>query len=247
MAVGERAGGAGDWLGLAACQVGFGVLAGVAAGCFGAMALKTRMVIKAVNGLYAQLATISIAVAAFALAGVLDGNGFIAAFTAGVAFGRVAPELGPDVQDFTEDEGALLSAVTFLVFGAVLAGPVLDELTVRTAVYALLSLTVIRVVPVLIAMVGTGTLWETRWFIGWFGPRGLASILFALLVLEGMEDRAGASIFAVAAWTVLASIFLHGATAEIWGRRIAGRFASMPSTLTETGPATELPTRPRFD
>ena len=140
----EGVGGAGDWVGLAAQQVGFGVLAGLLAGVVGGRLLDSRAAAGAVEGIYRQLATLAVAAAAYALAGLLDGNGFIAAFTAGLAFGQVARSQCTDVQDFTEDEGELLSALTFLIFGAVLVGPVLDELTWPIAAYVVASLTVVR-------------------------------------------------------------------------------------------------------
>ena len=242
-AAAEGAGGAGEWVELAAKQVGFGVLAGAAIGAAGGRLLDSRSAAGAVEGIYRQLATISIAAAAFALAGVLGGNGFIAAFTAGLAFGQIARNQCSGVQDFTEDEGELLSAVTFVIFGAALVGPMLDELSPRTAIYVLASLTVVRVVPVFIAMARSGTFIATRMFLGWFGPRGLASILFALIVVEQLDTPAGRTIFTVAAWTVLASIFLHGLTANAWSDRLAHRLAIEPDPMPENVPVVELPTR----
>jgi len=246
IAVAEEAGSSADWVALAAKQVGFGLLAGVAAGVIGGRLLDLRVKAGAVEGMYRQLATISIAGAAFALAGLLDGNGFIAAFTAGLAFGHVARSQCAGVQDFTEDEGELLSAITFVIFGAVLVGPLLDNLTWQIALYAVASLTIIRIVPVLISMIGSGTFFETRLFLGWFGPRGLASILFALVVVEELHTPAGDTISAVAAWTVLASVFAHGLTANAWAGRLARRLAAETDPMPEMEPATEMPTRRRF-
>jgi len=246
IAVADEAGSSADWVALAAKQVGFGVLAGVAVGTIGGRLLDTRVIAGAVEGIYRQLATISIAAAAFALAGLVDGNGFIAAFTAGLAFGHIARGQRAGVQDFTEDEGELLSAITFVIFGAVLVGPLLDNLTWQIAVYALASLTVVRMVPVLISMIGSGTFFETRLFLGWFGPRGLASILFALVVVEELHTPAGETIFAIAAWTVLASVFAHGITAKAWAGRLATRLAAETDPMPEMEPATEMPTRRRF-
>ncbi len=242
----EEAGGASDWLDLAARQVGLGVAAGLLAGIVGGKLLDLRATAGAVEGVYRQLATVSIAVAAFAVAGLAGGNGFMAAFTAGLAFGHVARRQCSGVQDFTEDEGELLSAVTFVIFGAVLVGPVLDELSWTTAVYALGSLTVVRMLPVLVALLGSGTLWQTRLFLGWFGPRGLASILFALLVVEGIETTAADTIFVVALWTVLASVFLHGVTASPWAGRLSRRLDAATEPMPELAPAPELPTRRRL-
>ena len=239
----EAVGGAGDWAGLAARQIGFGLLAGLVAGVLGGKVLDLRATAGAVEGIYRQLATLSIAAAAYAFAGVLDGNGFIAAFTAGLAFGAVAREGCRDVQDFTEDEGELLSAITFLIFGAVLVGPELGALTWPIAAYVVGSLTVVRMVPVLVALIGSGTLLETRLFLGWFGPRGLASILFALLVATELDSPESSTIFTVAAWTVLVSVFAHGLTAHAWAGRLGRRVSALREPMPETEPAPELPTR----
>ncbi len=239
-------GGVGDWGTLVAEQVGLGLLAGLAAGAGGAWVLSHPAVVDRIDGVYRQLATISIAVAAFAGATLIDGNGFIAAFTAGLAFGRLAREHCEGIQDFAEDEGELLSVLTFAVFGAVLAGPLVHELTWRVAAYAVASLAVVRVVSVLAALWRSGLLLETRLFAGWFGPRGLASILFALLVLEELDSPRTEEIFLVATWTVLVSVYAHGLTASPWTARLARRLAGAPETMPELEPAPELPTRRRL-
>lgn len=223
-------------------QIGFGLLGGLIVGLIGALILRRRAVQRQVVGVYRQLATVSVAGGAFAAATLFDGNGFLAAFVAGLVFGRLAGPSCQDVVEFTEDEGELLSAITFILFGAVLVGPLLDDLTWQIAVHALGSLTVVRMVPTLIAMFGTGTLMETRLFAGWFGPRGLASILFALLILEEQETVVTEQIFAIAMWTVLASVFLHGVTANPWSGRLAARLRESGDTA-ELEPMVEMPTR----
>lgn len=193
VAVADGAAGAGTdgWWSLALAQVGAGLGAGAVAGLVGGWLLDRRSASGAVEGVYRQLAALGVVAAAYAGAVLLGGNGFIAAFTAGLAFGHVARGHCAHVQDFTEDEGELLTVTTFLVFGAVLVGPVLDEVTWRSAAYAVCSLTAVRLLPVLVALAGSRTLLETRLFLGWFGPRGLASILFALLVVEEVGGPTG--------------------------------------------------------
>ena len=124
-----------------------------------------------------------------------------------------------------------------------LIGPLLDDLSWRNALYVLASLTVIRIIPVLVALFGSGMLFETRLFLGWFGPRGLASILFALLIVEDLDTAAGRTIFTIAAWTVLASVFLHGLSANPWTGRLSARLEAETDPMPEMGPAPELPTR----
>ncbi|MBM7509728.1 cation:proton antiporter [Nocardioides salarius] len=248
VAVADGAAGAGTdgWWSLALAQVGAGVGAGAVAGLVGGWLLDRRSRAGAVEGVYRQLAALGVVAAAYAGAVLLGGNGFIAAFTAGLAFGHVARGHCAHVQDFTEDEGELLTVTTFLVFGAVLVGPVLDEVTWRSAAYAVCSLTVVRLLPVLVALAGSRTLLETRLFLGWFGPRGLASILFALLVVEEAGGPTGEAVFEVACLTVLLSVALHGLSASTWSARLARRLDEVGRDRAEHGAAAEMPTRRRL-
>ena len=239
----SEAGGTGGWGELVVRQIGFGLLCGVSMGAIGGRVLHVRAVADRVEGVYRQLATIALAAGAFASADLLGGNGFIAAFTAGLAFGHLAREQCSGIQDFTEDEGELLSALTFIIFGAVLAGPALASVSWQILVYAALSLTVVRIAPVVLALTGTRTLIETRFFAGWFGPRGLASILFALIVLEQLDSPQTDLIFDTAIWTVLVSVFVHGLTASIWVTHLSARLGTAPTTQPELAPAPEMPTR----
>lgn len=202
-------------------QVGVGVATGavVGAGAGGAWLLGRATGADWADGIYVQLATLAVAVGAFTTSLSLDGNGFIAAFVGGLAFGRVSADSSA-MGEYTEDTSQLAAAISFFLFGNVLLGPALGDVTVSVVLCAVLALTVGRMVPVAIAMIGSGAAAPTVAFLGWFGPRGLASILFGLLLLE--EDlSAGADLFAIVAWTVLLSVVLHGATAA-WGARTYG-------------------------
>ena len=108
----------------------------------------------------------------------------------------------------------------WFLFGAALLPLALDYFSVSTLVYALLSLTVIRMVPVALSLVGTGLDRPTVLFVGWFGPRGLASVVFALLAIEelGESPMVGQAV-AVVALTVLLSVVLHGVSAGPLGSR----------------------------
>ena len=231
------------WGVFAVRQIGFGLLSGVVCGIVGAWLLHRRASQHQIEEVYRQLATIAVAAAAFATALLLEGNGFIAAFVAGLAFGYIAGDDCDDVADFTEDEGELLTAITFITFGAVLIGPLLGELTWQIALYAVASLTVIRIVPTVMSMAGTGSHLETRFFAGWFGPRGLASILFALTVLEEHRTDETELIFEVAMWTVLLSVFAHGVSAYPWAGRLARRIDQGPDDTPELAPMPDLSTR----
>ncbi|MBT6445448.1 MAG: sodium:proton exchanger, partial [Acidimicrobiaceae bacterium] len=155
-------------------QIGLGVLVGVSIGAAGALLLNVGRRHDWVDGVYAQLATFSLAIASLAVALALDGNGFIAAFLAGLTFGGIA-ERSHHLGEFTEDAAQLAAVVSFFLFGNILLGPAIGDVTVAILVCAVASLTVVRIVPVVVALVGSGAARETRLFVGWFGPRGLAS------------------------------------------------------------------------
>jgi NhaP-type Na+/H+ or K+/H+ antiporter len=150
---------------------------------------------------------------AYGLAAGLDGSGFIAAFVAGGVFGGVLGRDPAEVNRLADEVGSLLNGVTFLIFGAVLLGPSLGHLSWDLALYAALSLTVVRMVPVAIAMLGSHARPQTIGFLGWFGPRGLASIVFAVIVLEGSQLPDEQTILLAIYLTVGLSILLHGLTA----------------------------------
>lgn len=166
-----------------------------------------------------QLAGLAIALCAFATAGATGANGFIAAFVAGIGFGATPAVQVPD-SDESGDElpelsGELLALVVWYLFGAALVPLALDHLTWQVTAYAAASLTVLRIVPVALALLGTGLDRRSVAFIAWFGPRGLASVVFAVLAIEELGDSAVAADLAVGAvtLTVLASVILHGVTA----------------------------------
>lgn len=215
------------WVEFASRQVGFGVLFGAAVGAGGGRALDYFVQRGWVEGALRQIGTLAVAVGAFAAAEIVEGNGFVAAFVAGMAFGYVAKDHTDSAADFTEDEGQLLALLTFFFFGALLVGPRIDELTLRVAAYAALSLTAIRMIPVAVSLVGMRLEAATIGYLAWFGPRGLASILFGLFVVEQAELAGSETILSVITWTVLASIVLHGLTAVPFTRRYAAWWQSM--------------------
>ena len=241
-----EAGAAGGWPGFLAAQIGLGLLAGVLAGGIGGLVLDAMTRRGAVQGAWRQIATLAVAALAYSAAELVGGNGFVSAFVAGLAFDRAVGEACREDSDFTVDEAELLTSVTFLVFGAVLAGPLLGGLTPAVALYAVLSLTVIRMVPVLVAMIGSETRIESRLFLGWFGPRGLASILFTLLVVEELASAGADTVVTVAAWTILLSVYAHGISAGPWAARLARVLGASPAGQPELGPGPEMPTRRRL-
>jgi NhaP-type Na+/H+ or K+/H+ antiporter len=170
-----------------------------------------------------RLATLAAALASFALAAALDGNGFIAAFVAGIAFGAGLPKDVADVEEVSELPellGEVMALAVWFLFGAALVPVALDHLSWSTLTYALLSLTVVRMLPVTLSLLGTGLDLPTVAFVGWFGPRGLASVVFAVLAIEELgEAPVVGQAIAVVALTVLLSVVLHGVSAGPLGGR----------------------------
>ncbi|MFJ6573871.1 cation:proton antiporter [Streptomyces sp. NPDC091292] len=169
---------------------------------------------------------LALALLAYTSAVAIGGNGFVAAFMAGLVFGAVRGTPQPEMQ-FVEQTAGLSSALVWLLFGAVLVPTAFDHLTWQAVVYALLSLTVIRILPVALALLGEGLGGRTTLFMGWFGPRGLASIIFGLLAVEELAPDAAKTVTPVVVCTVLLSVLAHGLTsvplAERYGRTPAAR------------------------
>jgi NhaP-type Na+/H+ or K+/H+ antiporter len=175
---------------------------------------------------------LALAVCAYACALALHGNGFIAAFVAGIAFGAIGGRRGERLVPFVEETGALVSLLVWLAFGAIAVVPALTGLTWQTVVYAVGSLTLIRMVPVAVALAGARLGGTAVALIGWFGPRGLASVVFALLALEDLGQHAGQAV-SVIGLTVLLSVIVHGATADPLARRYGPRIARAAGTADD--------------
>jgi NhaP-type Na+/H+ or K+/H+ antiporter len=227
-------------------EIGYGVLGGVVAGVLiavivtqagrrGLIAAPWRPVIPAAG-----------AALAYGIASGLHGSGFIAAFVAGMVF-RLALGRDPEeLNQLTEEVGSVLNGVTFVLFGAILLGPALTHLTWQLALYAFLSLTLVRIVPVVIAMWGTHARRPTLGFVGWFGPRGLASIVFAVIVIEESSLPHETLIVQAIYLTVGLSVLAHGLTAAPLADRYARWYEHHPREQPppmESAPA-EV-TRPR--
>jgi len=208
-------------------QLGFGLSVGLAVGLAGGWLLDRAVGRGWVEGEFRQIGVLAIAVCSFAFAEVFDGNGFVAAFVAGIAFGAIAQPHCDSATDFAEDEGQLLVALTFLIWGVSVLGPRLDDVSLDIALYVILSLTVVRMIPVALSLLGSGLEWPTVGYLGWFGPRGLASIIFGLFALEHLEGEVGETIFLVVTWTCAVSIVAHGLSAVPLAARYGEWFASM--------------------
>jgi sodium/hydrogen antiporter len=209
-------------------QIGYGILAGLLAGIAAACVIVVAGRHGHVAGSWLQVVPLAGAGLAFGVADPIGGSGFIAAFVGGFVFGAIRRRSGGEVGHLIEELGEVFNAVTFIVFGAVLLGPVLGDVTWSVALYAVLSLTVVRLLPVTIAMIGTGARPPTLAFLGWFGPRGLASIVFAVLVLEEGGLPHDDLILVTTYVTIGLSVLAHGLTAAPLANRYAAWYESHP-------------------
>lgn len=229
---------------LLATEIGFGILVGLVIGWVGGKVLDWAVSRGWVVGLMRKLGTLGIGVLAFALADLVGGNGFVAAFVAGIGFGIAAREHCASAYEFAADEGELLTLVTFFLFGLIVVDDALATFSWTAIGYAILSLTVIRMIPVAVSLIGSGVRMPTRWFIGWFGPRGLASILFGVFLLEESPTPLADSIFEVVVWTVLISIVVHGVSAGPLATRYGEWYRrSAPEDMAESAGVFPHPTR----
>jgi NhaP-type Na+/H+ or K+/H+ antiporter len=165
------------------------------------------------NPTFQRLVSLSLPVLCYALAESLHGNGFIAAFFGGLMLGTKTPEVRERIQDFGEAEGQYLMLFVFLIFGMVMVPAVVPHWDWHALLYAVLSLTVIRMLPVAVSLMGSGISWGSVAFIGWFGPRGIASILYSLMVVGQWGIKGYQQVLSVIVLTVLISVFAHGLSA----------------------------------
>jgi NhaP-type Na+/H+ or K+/H+ antiporter len=209
-------------------EIGYGVIGGVVGGV-----LVAAIVIHAgrrdlIAPAWRQVIPGAGAALAYGIATALDGSGFIAAFVGGMVFRLTLGRDPADLNQLSEQVGNVLNGVTFVLFGAILLGPALGEMSWDLALYAILSLTLVRMLPVVIAMWGSRARAPTLAFLGWFGPRGLASIVFAVILIE--ESRLPHEHLIVIAiyLTVGLSVFVHGLSAAPLADRYARWYAHHP-------------------
>lgn len=227
-------------------EIGYGILGGVVAGLLIAAIVTEAGRRQLIAPAWRQVVPAAGAALAYGIASALDGSGFIAAFVAGIVF-RLALRRDPEqLNQLTEEVGSVLNGVTFVLFGAILLGPALTELSWQLVLYAVLSLTIVRMLPVVIAMRGSRARRPTLGFLGWFGPRGLASIVFAVIVIEESQLPHEHLIVLAIYLTVGLSVLAHGLTAAPLAGRYARWFEQHPR---ETAPPMESApaevTRPR--
>jgi sodium/hydrogen antiporter len=216
-------------------EIGYGVLVGAGAGAVAAGIVVLAGGRGLVEPIWLQIVPASAAALAYSVAAAVGGSGFIAAFVGGLLFGALRRRVGGEVGYLLEELGAMLGAATFVVFGGAFLEPALGQITWAIAGYAVVSLTVVRMLPVAIAMLGTGARPQTVAFLGWFGPRGLASIVFAVLIVEEKGVLPHESLLLTTIYaTIGLSVLLHGVSAAPLARRYASWYADRPRSGVET-------------
>ena len=211
---------------LLAEEIGIGAGVGIGLTLLGWLLLKRLGERGWVSETWLQLPVPALAVACFALAQWIGGSGFIASFVGGLLFGRlVSKEHKHKLLLAAEGTGDTLSLITWVVFGAAVVGRSIDSLTWQVVVYSVLSLTLVRMLPVFLSLTGMHLRTDEKLFMGWFGPRGLASIVFAVIVLK--EQLPGGEIISLTVvCTVLLSVILHGISANPFVAALAARIKS---------------------
>lgn len=235
------------WFGFASQQIVFGTAIGIAIGYFGIQLIIYSLRRQWMNDSFEYLAVLGLSILAYACAEIVGGNGFLAAFSAGLTLGIIGNEsILKHLQSFGEAEGQLLTLLSFLLFGSVMVLPSLQNVTWQVWLYALGSLTLTRMLGVAIALIGSNLQLDSNLFLGWFGPRGIASIVYGLLIIEKSGIQGSELIFTTMVVTVLISIFAHGVTAypgSIWyANRIADK-KDIHHRMPEINPVAELPVR----
>ena len=214
LAAGDRSHPGAYWADYAAAQLVLGPLAGIAVGYLGGKAIRRAVERSWMNHTFQRLSSLPLAMLSFCVAEAMGGNGFIAAFVAGMTYGNTAGTKACERSlEFAEAEGQLIGLPAFFAFGATSIAPALLDSGPNAILYAVLGLTLIRIVPVSLSLLGSGLGFGSYAFLGWFGPRGLASILYVLMAVENDSPANADLVFAVVISTVLLSVFAHGVTA----------------------------------
>ncbi len=233
-----------SWINQAIREIGIALIVGVAIGFIGGklLLLSNRRGWGSEDS--DQIAVLAFAASAYFASTGFDGNGFIAAFVGGIAYGAATRHSLPSAVEYTETTGTLLSILVWTVFGAVFVPLAIDDFfNWRVVLYAILSLTMIRMIPVAIALHGEGMRRDTVLVMGWFGPRGLASVVFMIAAFLAL-DEAGKPVnilIGAMSWTILLSVVAHGISARPIASWYGARLSRAHGELAEMQETPDIP------
>lgn len=226
-----------NWVLFGIKQLGLGPLVGIAVGIVGGKMLLLAHKHNLTSDTFEGIGALALAGTAYLGASQIGGNGFIAAFVAGLCFGNVVKGHCKFIYEFTESEGQFLTWAAFFLLGLALVPDALQHLTPTNLAIILVSLFVVRPLAIWLSLIGTDASPLTRIFFGWFGPRGLATALFALLILPKISHDLAEPILAIAINAVWISALLHGLSATPAARWYAAKVGAM-GPCPETEPIT---------
>jgi len=214
----DKSGSAGTAAGLVAQEIGIGAVSGALVTLVGSFLIGRGWI----AAVWAPMPLIALSLVAFATAQLAGGSGFIACFVGGLVFNVIMGDKRGDILEPASTFGELFQLLTWVLFGAFAVGPSIRAASGPVVLYALLSLTIARMVPVALCVIGLRLRTDTKLFMGWFGPRGLATIVFFVMVLD--TDLPGRHLITtVGTWTILLSVILHGITANPLAARYGAR------------------------
>lgn len=242
--IAQEGAGTTSWVADSVKELGIALVAAVVVGSVSGRLIAVAQARGLTSPAPERFAVLATALLAYGGAIAAGGNGFVAAFVGGLVFSVASGGKVRESVEFTEDLGLFSSFLVWSIFGALLLAPVLEGGTRWTPiVYAALSLTVIRMVPVAVSMIGSGLRTPSVLFLGWFGPRGLASVVFTLLAVETLAEEGLVStpLIEITTWTVFLSVILHGITARPLSRIYGSHAADESGDRPEIGAPHEGP------
>lgn len=214
-------------------ELGIGIAVGAVLAAAGAELLRRAAALGWISDTWNMVSAPALAGASFAAAQSIGGSGFVACFVSGLLLGALLPQHKNARLGGAEGLGEALALMTWLVFGSIVVGQLLNNANPAVILYAILSLTVIRMLPVALCLIGARMAVAESLFVGWFGPRGLASIVFAIMVIDA-KLPGNTTLIATVLWTVVLSVILHGLTANSFAHLLAKRSTSGMDIGTRT-------------
>jgi sodium/hydrogen antiporter len=242
LAVEEQQATQNGWLFDALSDIGLAILVGVAVGFVGGRLFVIAVANNWTTATAQHVGNLALALGVYWTALSIGGNGFIAAFVGGLVFGATTRYRMREATEFTEESGTVLSTFVWTIFGISLVLPLVRAFDGNAFIFAVLALTIVRMVPVAISMIGTELRRDTVLVMGWLGPRGLASVVFMLIAVDALRESQEEidQLAMMAGWTIVLSVFLHAVTAVPIANWYAQRLQTASPDAPELVPGPEL-------